>query len=201
MSDVATVLGEFVAAWSAGERPRPASYLERVAPAERDELGEQIETFLLLAPEPMYPEAAWGEMTADPGVTAIAAAAMVPEPWPSLLPRLRQRAGLTLAQVAGRLGLPAEQQRKAERLLHRMEAGRLDPRRPTRTLLQRLADVFGVAPAALDWRGSRPAAPAALYRAAGDTPPRRRLDLLAEGLLTEADAWDEVDELFLGGRE
>jgi transcriptional regulator with XRE-family HTH domain len=202
MSDVAHILGEFIAAWNSGQRPRLGSYLERVPSADRDELGEQIETFLLLAPEPEYDERTWDEMTAHPSVASVAAASMAPEPWPSLLPRLRERAGLTVTQLAGRLGLAAGQRSKAARMLEQMEAGELDPRRPSRPLIERLGAILGVSPSTLDWRGGGPVAPApALYRSTTDSPAAERLDLLADALLTDADEWDEVDELFLGGRE
>ena len=206
MTDVAHILGEFIAAWNAGERPRAADYLERVPPAERDDLADQIRTFMLIAPEPEYSEAAWAEMTAHPSVAAAAAAAFEaePEPWPSLLPRLRERAGLSVRQVADRLGFGDRD--KAAARLEQMERGELDARRPTRGLLERLAGVLGVDPDALDWRGvpglGAPAAPAAALRADDpDEEAREQLDLVAEMLLSDDQELDEVDREFLGGRE
>ena len=202
MSDVAQILGEFIAAWNAGQRPRLARYLERVPPEQRDELGEQIETFLLLAPEPAYDERTWAEMTADRTVASVAEASMTPEPWPSLLPRLRERAGLSIAAVAERLGVGPPLRDKAELRLEQMESGTVDPRRVSRPLLERLGTILGVPASALDWRGGGPAASAAaLYRGTAGSPEAQRLDLLADALLSDADEWDEVDELFLGGRE
>src|SRR3954451_18091687 len=124
MTTVAHVLGEFIAAWNAGERPRLPDYLARVPPAERDDLAAQIETFLLLAPEPTHPESAWREMLGAPSVAGVAAAAFgEPEPWPSLLPRLRRRAALSWPQVAERLGF--QDRTKAATRLAQMERGEL----------------------------------------------------------------------------
>lgn len=203
MSDVARTLGEFIAAWNAGEGPRARDYLGRVPPGDREELADQIETFLMLAPEPDYEPAAWAELTSHPSVARAASAAMEPEPWPALLPRLRERAGLSLAQVAERLGVGPALRAKAERRLADMERGELDPSSPSRTLLERLGEVLGVPAAVLDWRGDAgggPAAAPALLRAGSPQPSRQTVEVLADALLTDGD-WDEVDELFLGGRE
>ena len=204
MTDVAHTLGEFIAAWNAGERPRVETYLDRVAPADRDELADQIETFLLVAPEPEYSTDTWSQMTADPMVAAAASAAFEAEAWTSLLPRLRERAGVTWAQVAERLGV--SNRAKAVEQLEAMEAGRLDPAMPSRTLLERLADVFGVSAETLDWRGSgyfgAPQAAAGVFRASAPASEHeRRLEYLADALLSEDQEWDDVDELFLGGRD
>jgi transcriptional regulator with XRE-family HTH domain len=207
MTDVAHILGEFIAAWNAGQRPRMAAYLERVPPAERDDLADQIETFLMVAPEPEYSVEDWAEMTADPMVARVAEAAFAPaeaEPWPSLLPRLRERAGVSWGQVAERLGF--RDRERATDLLEQMERGELDPRRPTWSLLDRLAKVLGVSPQSLDWRGglSRPAAPAALGALRADDPDteaREQLDTAAEMFLEDDREPDEVEREFLGGRE
>lgn len=204
MNDVAHILGEFIAAWNAGDRPRLGAYLERVPEGDRDELAEQIQTFLMIAPEPEYDEATWSQMTAAPMIARAAAEAMEPEPWPQLLPRLRERARLSLPDVVERLGIGGAGREKAERLLGEMESGSLDPLRPSRSLLERLAGIFGVSPEALDWRGGGPqpaAAAPALYRMTGEPTPEGRLGVLADALVADADAWDEVDELFLGGRQ
>lgn len=204
MTNVAHILGEFIAAWNAGQRPRLAAYLERVPPAERDDLADQIETFLMVAPEPEYSAEAWAEMTSDPAVWAAAEAAFAEaEPWPSLLPRLRERAGVTWEQVAAKLaqGLGfAGREEKATRYLEDMEAGQLEPRRVSRRLLDALGELLGVSGDVLDWRA--PAAPA-VYRAAPSAAPpsQERLEALADAMMAEPEPFDEVDELFLGGRD
>ena len=204
MTDVAHTLGEFIAAWNAGHRPRLAAYLERVPPAERDDLADQIQTFMLYAPEPEYSEETWAEMSAQPSVAAAAEAAFAePEPWPSLLPRLRERAGLSWGQVAERLGF--RDRDKAARRLTEMEQGQLAGTAPTWTLLGRLADVLGVSAETLDWRGGgiapAPAAARALRAPNADEEARQQMDDVAELLLSEDMEPDEVDAEFLGGRE
>lgn len=206
MTDVAHILGEFIAAWRAGERPRAAAYLERVPESQRDELAEQIETYMLMAPEPEYSDETWEEMVSDPRVAEAAEAAFAePEPWTSLLPRLRERAGLSIRQVAERLGVSDRE--RAEQRLSEMEQGRLDPKAPTWTLLGKLGQILGVRAHQLDWRGGSgwtgvAPAPLAAYRA--DRPAERarmHMDIAADMLLTDDREPDEVDELFLGGRD
>jgi len=205
MTSVAHILGEFVAAWNAGRRPRLGDYLERVPPTDRDELADQIETYLLLAPEPDYAPETWDEMRAHPTVAAAAEAAFAtPEPWPALLPRLRERAGLSWADIATRLGF--RDPKRAVARFEQMEAGSLDPTQPTWPLLERLARVLGVRPTELDWRGSggfgrRPATVGALRDVAAPLEARAEMDFLADMLLTDDEEPDEIDALFLGGRE
>jgi transcriptional regulator with XRE-family HTH domain len=200
MTDTALVLSEFIAAWQAGERPRLGDYLKRVPESEQRELAEQIQLYISIAPEPDYSAEAWSEMIADPMIASVAAAAMEPEPWPELLPRLRMQAKMSLKDIAIQLGLRGAAASKAERFLGEMESGELEPTAPTRTLLERLAAILNVAPEALDWRGrTAPGAPAlALYRASAEASDD--LDLVVGGLLADG-GWDDVDELFLGGRD
>jgi len=50
MTSIDLVLGEFIDAWKAGQRPVVDEYLERVPAAERDELAEQLLSWLSIAP-------------------------------------------------------------------------------------------------------------------------------------------------------
>ena len=106
MSDaIDMVLSDFIDAWNAGRRPRVDDYLARVAPAERAELAEQIENWLLMAPTPDYSErdARAGSAPSRPCAGALAEIAPEPELWPEVLPRLRERAGLRLRDLAARV--------------------------------------------------------------------------------------------------
>ena len=192
MTDVAHILGEFVAAWNAGERPRMDAYLDRVPPAERDDLADQIETFILLAPEPEYDESTWAEMTAAPMVASVAAASMEASP-PEPLGSVRERAGLTLTQLAERLGFSGAKRDKAARYLEEVERG---TRAPSRSLLERLGGVLGGA--AGGFAAPSPAASPAfgLPRAAGEASEHSRMDPLADALLSDDEEFDEVDRLF-----
>jgi transcriptional regulator with XRE-family HTH domain len=197
MTTVAQLLGEFIAAWNAGRRPRIEPYLERLPPPEREELAEQIETFLMIAPEPTYDEQTWAEMVTDPVVVSVAEQSMAQAPKP--LPALRERAGLTLQALAERLGFTSTPQRaKAERYLAEIEAGQREPRP---RLLERLAHALGVAPDQIG-RGAGPivtGAPAlGVPRAAPGAEADERVDVLADALLSDDEDWDAVDELFLG---
>ena len=128
---------------------------------------------------------------------------------PALLTRLRAGAGLTARELAGRLSPAlgvAGREAKLERYVERLERGELDGRRLSQRLLDALARLLSidadtldgasrlgdVAPAGIRLRGGDP-------HTAGDV--RDKLELLAELMATPpADEWDEVDELFLGGR-
>ena len=122
---------------------------------------------------------------------------------------MRAGAGLSARELAGRLGpelgVPGREA-KLERYLERLERGELDGRRLSRRLLDALARLLAidtdtldgasrigdVAPAGIRLRGGDP-------DTAGDV--RDKLELLAELMaIPPADEWDEVDELFLGGR-
>lgn len=197
-------LSQFIRAWEAGERPDPDAYVDRVPVAERHALSRQILDYLEVAPEPEYDAAGLAALAADP---AAARAAEIPlggpEPWPSLLPRLRARAGVTWADVARSLGVSRPE--RAEGYLAAMEAGSHEPRRVTRRALDAIARALSVPVDALAWTGPEPApallrapAPAA---AAGPPPSLKSLETLADLATTDADDWDDADLLFLGGRD
>ena len=209
MSDPDRILSEFMRAWEAGAVPDPDEYLDRVPVEQQAGLSEQIRTYLLVAPEPEYDAPTWSRLAADPAAVRAAAWPLAePEPWPSLLPRLRTRAGLSWADVAGRLGVSRPE--RAERYLRDMERGEHDPRRVTRRALDALARIFGVPADALAWTGGgtapapallRSSAPAPVSGEAGGPPDVDALEVIADMALTEADDWDDSDELFLAGRD
>jgi transcriptional regulator with XRE-family HTH domain len=206
MTTTDRLLNEFIDAWRAGSRPDAGEYVDRAPPDERGELAGAIETFMALAPEPAYDEATWAALTADPAVARAADAVQADavEAWSTLLPRLRQRHGLTLdglaTAVAERLGVTAHQD-KTRAYLDDLEHDRLVPERLSRRLLDTLAGVLGAPAAWLERAGAGPAAPAgALYRRQGQGTIEQHLEVIADAMLTPADEWDEVDELFQGGR-
>jgi hypothetical protein len=201
------ILSEFIDAWRAGDRPDAGAFVDRAPPAERPELAGAIETFMALAPEPGYDADAWSALTADPAVARAADAveADAAEPWSALLPRLRARHGLSLdglaATVAERLGIRGREA-KTRAYLDDLEHDRLVPQRLSRRLVDVLGAVLGAPAAWLERAGEGPAAPAtALYRRqdpAADA--EQRLEVIADAMLADAGDWDEVDELFQGGR-
>jgi transcriptional regulator with XRE-family HTH domain len=206
MTTTDRLLSEFIDAWRAGTRPDAGEYVDRAPPDERGELARAIETFMALAPEPEYDDPTWAALTADPAVQRAADAvnADAVAAWSTLLPRLRQRHGLTLdglaTAVAERLGLTAQQQ-KTRAYLEDLEHDRLVPERLSHRLLETLAAVLGAPAAWLERAAAGPTAPAgALYRRQGQGTIEQHLEVIADAMLTPADEWDEVDDLFQGGR-
>jgi transcriptional regulator with XRE-family HTH domain len=208
MSEVDRVLSEFIDDWNAGRRPRAEEWLERVEEDSREELAEALMEWLAVAPTPEYDEAMLAQLRADPAVTAVVAGAGGEAgTWPSLLPRLRERAGLAVRELAGRVtaafGLGGQEER-AIAYLERMEAGELDATRVSRRLLAALGEALGVSASVLAEAGDlrpRPA-PAVRFRAA----PAAAMEMLADfdtlsrAAMAPAPApMDELDRLFLGG--
>jgi hypothetical protein len=55
MSTIDQILSEFIDAWNAGQRPRMREYLGRVPEGpQRDELAQQLSTWLEMAPTPTF---------------------------------------------------------------------------------------------------------------------------------------------------
>jgi transcriptional regulator with XRE-family HTH domain len=189
---VTDLLNAFAEAWRSGARPDAAEYLDRAPPGQREELAAAIEGFLAVAPEPDYDANAWAALTADPAVPAVAA-----EAWSTLLPRLRERRGLSTDGLAAALADRfAVAQPRTRAYLDDLEHDRLRPERLSRRLLDALAALLDAPAAWLERAASTPAAASALYR--GRT--EERLEVLADAMLTPKDEWDAVDELFQGGR-
>jgi hypothetical protein len=203
------ILSEFIDAWNAGERPDVDDYVGRAAEADRAPLASDIVAFLAFAPTPDYDDAALEAIRAEPAVVAGAAATETASGlWPALLPRLRARAALTTGQLAaalvGALGLTPDREPKTRDYLERLESGELEPRGLSGRVLDGLSRVLDVPRSALEGAGGLGAAPApALFRAEGPAADALRddLDVIADALAAPAGGeWDEVDELFRGGR-
>ena len=197
-----TLLSAFIDAWIAGERPRLEEYVRRARPAERAALADAIDGFVTLAPAPRYDDDTLEAIRAE---AAGAASATLP----ALLTRLRAGAGLTVRELAGRLSQAlgvAGREAKLERYVERLERGELDGRRLSQRLLDTLARLLTIDAETLDGASLLgDIAPAGIRLRGGDAETagqvRDKLELLAELMHTPpADEWDEVDELFLGGR-
>lgn len=202
MTSIDQLIGEFVDAWNAGRRPDAAEYLERADPADRAELARQLDAWMLVAPTPDYDDAARAALRAEPALAAaLQAAAERREPLSTRMPRMRERAGLALDEVARRLVALfdlSDPARTAD-YLRRLERGELDERRLSRRLLTGLAAIVGADPDAL-----QPAARTAnaLYRADDASAfTAEDLDALSRAALTPApdEHLDDVDRLFVGG--
>jgi transcriptional regulator with XRE-family HTH domain len=215
MSDVDALLSKFIEEWNTGRRPSVEDYLDQApeGPA-RDDLADQISTFLTYAPTPRYDEAAMAQLLDGPAVQAAAAAFETEgSAWRALLPRLRKRAGLSQSELAAEVldaaGLGDEGRDKAARHLDAMERGELDATSLSDRLLAVLGRVLRMNYADLVRTGMPGAglapAGAVFRREAGEGEGEdleARLDLAADALATPPPGaeWDEVDELFFRGR-
>lgn len=203
------LLNEFIEAWNAGRRPRVDDFVERAPAEERDELAGLIGSFLELAPTPDYSPQQLAALERDPTVKAItklldSKAGL----WPTLLPKLRGSAKLTRDQVVTRvaelLGL-AGRERKIKRYYHQMESGTIDPRGVSSSVLDALAGVFGVDVDELEQAGDfpllTPSAPQGAYlRSYSVQEVRSHREADVPPAAASPGDWDEVDELFRGGR-
>jgi hypothetical protein len=210
MTSIDMVLGEFIDAWKAGQRPEVDEYLARVPESDRDELAEQLLSWLSVAPTPAYDEATRAQISADPAlVAAVHALDAVSLPLPERVATLRSRAGLAIADVASRLaatfGLGGQEARTAE-YLEQLEDDELDSSRLSQRLCDALATIFGADPALLApspaWSLGAAGPSQALFRAdeAPDAEIAQAFEMLSEAAMAPAPApMDELDRLFFGG--
>ena len=209
MTSIQQILGEFIDAWNAGRRPDVGAYLRRAPEAERDELAEQLATWLQIAPTPDYDDATRAAICEEPALrAALEAAADIRSPLAVRLPRLRARSGLAVRDVARRLVaiFDVADEQRAARYLEQVERDELDPSRLSRRLLDALAAILGadrdqLAPGPPDF-----AAGQAFFRADDDADRwiAEDIDVLSRAALAPAPAarpMDELDRLFLGGPE
>jgi transcriptional regulator with XRE-family HTH domain len=209
MVSIDRVLSEFIDDWNAGRRPQVDDYLERVPEGERDDLADRLMTWLEVAPTPGYDEPTREAIRSEPVARAtIDAMASEAGLWPELLPSLRKRASLSVGELAKKLvvavGLGAGSEPKATEYLEQLEQGSLNPARVSATVIEKLAAILRVDPSLLNQAGGPAFRPAPMFRAAiepgADT--LHNMEVLADMLTAKAPAedWDEVDQLFQGGR-
>ncbi|HTY16535.1 MAG TPA: helix-turn-helix transcriptional regulator [Myxococcota bacterium] len=210
MTQIEQLLGEFIDAWKGGERPDVEAYLQRVPEAERDAFAEQLMTWLSVAPAPAYDEATRERIAADPAVrAAVAELGAAAQPLPARIHALRERAGLSIADlaraVAEAFGLSAQEARTTG-YLERLEGGELDATRLSRRLCAALAGLLGVDADALAppraWSPATAGAAQALWRADGQPAAgvADALEALSQAAMEPAPPpMDELDRLFLGG--
>lgn len=207
MTDLDRWLSEFIDEWNAGRRPSVRGYLDRAADdRDRSELASLITAFLDIAPIPHYPASVIDDARAGRVVGAAAAAFETTESaWPTLLPRWRAAAGLTLEQLADRVlelaGLKGGNRQRAAGFLTSMERGALDVSSMTERAMRVIAQALGVNERDLVSAGQPSHAMAAgpLFRAVDDDVTDQvgeKLTGLADAMLSSAEA-DPVDEFFL----
>jgi len=183
MSTIEQLLSDFIDAWNAGRRPRVREYLARLPEgADRDALADQLTSWLELAPTPSYDEHARQAIRQERAVTRLldSEAGL----WPSVVPTLRERAGLSIAdlahQLVDRFSLDTADADRTAGYLTRLERGHLDPARVSRRLLDALGSILGVhslaqtLPHGLAFQPAPAARGGALFRAAAAAPPAGR---------------------------
>ena len=212
MSDVDALLQEYIEEHRSGGEADPLAYLDRTSGADRRELAALIDGYLARAPRREWNREAYERSDAPELVEALSTSLRgVSGAWPSLLPRLRNRARMAradlVAELASRLGAQ-NQREKVGRYYHQMEAGQLDPAGVSDTVLSALGQIVDESVETLRRAGEAfgaeqppgPDAPAFARSAAPAGGPivtdqaQQRVDL--EG--SSAD-WDQVDRLFLAG--
>jgi transcriptional regulator with XRE-family HTH domain len=216
MSSPEQVLSEFIDAWNAGRRPRVGEYLARLPEGPgRDDLADQIGTWLERAPAPEHDDATRARIRAEPAVQHVLEAVGGDAGlWPQVIPSLRARAGLSVGELASRLverfGLARDSEQRTVDYLERMERGELEAARVSRRLLDALGDLLGASGRTLADAGRlgnamRPAAAGGTLFRAGDEAGEwvaRDIEALSVAAMSPAPPpMDEVDRLFVGGPE
>lgn len=193
MSDVATLLAEFVDALNAGSAPEAFEYLQRAESSEqRVELAEGIEAALeLVTYEASHPRDADGTFVLGLPHELIARAARAT--WPQAVPSWRRSAELSAEQLAERVldagGIEKSQSNlsAAERWIAAIEAGAESVRSVSERAREALATALGVTREAFDLAGDFEPGAAVAFRADADA---RADEDAASGLIEIAAALD-----------
>lgn len=216
MTEIKRLIEEFAADYEAGAAVRPEQLLARVEPAQRQELAEELDRYLMTAPARRWdPKAFEGSLAQRAVERVYESIEGVSGAWPEVLPRLRNRARIKRAALVERLAVAlgftdAPRVEKVARYYNRMEHGLLPASGVSRRVIEALAAILGTDPEQLRVAGMRrgegtgPAQPAFARTAYPDA------ELIAEdadagepgaaAAPREAEAGrDEIDELFLGG--
>jgi len=215
MTDVDTLLKEYIASHRAGEEADPRDWLARVEGRERALLAAMIDGYLERAPTPEWNPDAFRESGLTPLAERIDLALQGRAgTWPAVLPSLSHKARLKRSDLVGRLaaalGVP-DKQDKVGSYYHEMERGLLPAEGVQDRVLEALGSILGQSAEALRAAG-RELAPGAGSDVAGATAFAReaRVDpaFAVDAAVSPSPAspgtdddeeWDEVDRLFRGG--
>jgi hypothetical protein len=218
MADVEQLLSEYIAEHRAGGEADPLAYLDRVEGADRAELTELIDAYLVRAPGREWDPEAYRGSPAEKVAEGVARSLQGASGWwPMILPRLRDRAQLTRRQVVERLssalGVTGSEERVAD-YYHRMEQGTLPAPGVSERVLEALAGIFGGSARTLreigeplgEGRGpaggpamARTARPDPCYAAESAGPGADEAGTPRGEPATPPGERDEIDELFTGG--
>jgi hypothetical protein len=147
MSDVDRLLQEYIAEHRAGGEADPRSFLSRASPSERLELAALIDGYLVHAPRQTVDlsglRGSAAERTVDELERALGGQAGL---WPSLLPQLRNEAGLKRSELVGRLAGAlgfTDRTDKIAGYYHEMEQGLLPSIGVSDRVLEALSQLLG----------------------------------------------------------
>lgn len=210
MTDVATLLSEYVDALSGGAAPQVNEFLSRAASQEeRIELAEAIDVILDFAPDEVrHPRSADGTHLLG-GVSSEQIAAAAATPWNEAMPAWRAAAGMTIEQLAeqalsaGNLAADDENRSAARRWIEAMESGAESARTISVLAMDAIADAIGVARDAFKNSGAAVTPGAVAFRKAGSASDARRaaegIEVVAEALadaMPPAESGAAVDDWF-----
>jgi len=210
VTDIEQLLSQYIAEHQSGGEADPVAYLGRVPDLdERATLSVRIDEYLSHAPRAPYSQELFAGSVAASAVDDLERALDGQAGlWPSLLPRLRARAGIKrsslVEQLSSDLGV-SDRQEKVASYYHEMEQGRLPAAGVSDRVLDALGGIVGETRETLRAAGrSLSAYGGAGPAAAGASAFARSYYQTEDGLTlsgTVADEpaeWDEVDELFRG---
>ncbi len=209
MSDrVDQLFEQFKSAHRAGEVVDAPGLLSQLEGTDRAELTALIDAYLTRAPRRAWDEAAYRQSDAPQAVEALTRSLKGQAGlWPSLLPRLRDRARIKradlVAELADRLGA-AGQAEKVGGYYHEMEQGTLPAEGVSDAVLEALGAIVGETRDALRRAGAAFGPGPAETAAAGGATFARQVDALETPTLSAPAVGagrepDEVDRLFTGG--
>jgi hypothetical protein len=195
MSKVDELFADYVREHRATSAIDAAAYLERVEGVERRELAALIDGYLARRPRRKFDPAEFVGSPSDAVAQALdrslhGRSGM----WPVVLPQLRGQAQLSredlVPHLASALGV-SNAQEKVGRYYDEMERGQLSAGDVSDRVLAALADIVGSNANTLRVAGQAVAPP---------EPSRSAPDVPSIGATGVESSWDQVDELFRGGR-
>ena len=213
MADVEQLLSEYIAEHRAGGDADPLEYLDRLEGTDRTELAALIDAYLARSRGRAWDPDAFAGSPAERLTESLARSLEgVSGLWPTILPRLRDRARLKreelVRRLADALGVTGREA-KVEAYYHQMEQGLLPSAGISSRVLEALGAIVGASagflrrageplgearpPAEEDLVYTRHAVPDQRFAGEGEPGEARR-----PGAADEHE-WDEVDELFRGG--
>jgi hypothetical protein len=214
MADLEKLLSEYIAEHRAGGAADPIEYLDQLQGTDREELAVLIDAYLARSPGRSWDQAAFSgsasERLTESLTRSFEGASGL---WPTILPRLRDRAqikrGELVHRLADALGF-ADREEKVEGYYHEMEQGLLPSAGVSSKVLDALGGIVGASADFLRQAGQ----PLGTGHGPGDedvvyarltyaderyeAPDADEVDGM-RSLAEPGGEWDEVDELFRGG--